>query len=159
MTVRSAAEFAALLPEGGVLAGIDLGTKTIGVAFCDAGWSFATPAETIARSKQAKDFAALRHLTGARALAGFVVGNPVNMDGTSGPRAQATRAFARAIETEFGLPVLLWDERLSTVAVTRDMIAADISRTKRAARIDAMAAAHILQGALDALVRVTPGQN
>lgn len=151
MRTRSAAEFVVLLPSGGVLAGLDLGTKTIGVAFCDAEWRFATAAETIIRRKQAQDFAELRRLAGGRALTGFVLGYPVNMDGTDGPRAQATRAFARALETEFTLPVLLWDERLSTVAVTREMIAADMSRAKRAERVDALAAAHILQAAIDAL--------
>lgn len=151
MTHRDAAGFAAALPAGGVLAGLDLGTKTIGVAFCDAEWRFASPAETIVRKKQAEDFAALRRLAGARPLAGFVVGYPINMDSTAGPRAQATRAFARSLEAEFGLPVLLWDERLSTLAVTREMIAADVSRAKRDARIDALAAAHILQAAIDAL--------
>lgn len=151
MSTRSAADFVAQLPSGGVLAGLDLGTKTIGVAFCDAEWRFATAAETIIRRKQAQDFAELRRLAGGRALAGIVLGYPVNMDGTDGPRAQATRAFARALEMEFALPALLWDERLSTVAVTREMIAADMSRAKRAERVDALAAAHILQAAIDAL--------
>lgn len=153
MSTRSAADFAAALPSGGVLAGLDLGTKTVGVAFCDAEWRFASPAETIARRKQAQDFAELRRLAGGRALAGIVLGYPVNMDGTDGPRAQATRAFARALEAEFALPVLLWDERLSTAAVTREMIAADMSRAKRAERVDALAAAHILQAAIDALAQ------
>ena len=123
----------------------------IGVAFCDAEWCFASPAETILRKKQADDFGTLRHLTGARRLAGFVLGYPINMDHTAGPRAQATRAFARALEAEFNLPVLLWDERLSTAAVTRDLIAADVSRARRSERVDALAAAHILQAAIDAL--------
>jgi putative holliday junction resolvase len=151
VSTHSASEFAAQLPSGGVLAGLDLGTKTIGVAFCDAEWRFATAAETIVRRKQTQDFAELRRLIGSRALSGFVLGYPVNMDGTDGPRAQATRAFARSLEAEFTLPVLLWDERLSTVAVTREMIAADMSRAKRAERVDALAAAHILQAAIDAL--------
>lgn len=151
MSTHSAAEFAAQLPSGGVLAGLDLGTKTIGVAFCDAEWRFASAAETIVRRKQTQDFAELRRLAGSRALAGIVLGYPVNMDGTDGPRAQATRAFARSLEAEFALPVLLWDERLSTVAVTREMIAAEMSRAKRAERVDALAAAHILQAAIDAL--------
>jgi putative holliday junction resolvase len=151
VSTHSASEFAAQLPSGGVLAGLDLGTKTIGVAFCDAEWRFATAAETIVRRKQTQDFAELRRLIGNRALSGFVLGYPVNMDGSDGPRAQATRAFARSLEAEFTLPVLLWDERLSTVAVTREMIAADMSRAKRAERVDALAAAHILQAAIDAL--------
>ena len=108
MSTHSAAEFAAQLPSGGVLAGLDLGTKTIGVAFCDAEWHFASAAETIVRRKQTQDFVELRRLAGGRALAGFVLGYPVNMDGTDGPRAQATRAFARSLEAEFTLPVLLF---------------------------------------------------
>lgn len=152
MNTRSAAEFAAALPAGGALAGLDLGSKTIGVAFCDAGWQFASPAETVARKKQSADFAELRRLAAGRRIAGFVLGYPINMDGSAGPRAQSTRAFARALENEFALPVLLWDERMSTQAVARELIAADTSRMRRAARIDALAAAHILQAAIDALV-------
>lgn len=154
MTYRTAAEFVAALPNAGVLAGLDLGTRTIGVAFCDAEWRFATAAETIIRKKQSADFSELRRLVGSRALGGIVVGYPINMDGSDGPRAQATRAFARSLEAEYGLPVLLWDERLSTVAVTRDMIAADMSRARRSERVDALAAAHILQAAIDALAKV-----
>ena len=150
MITEAAAEFRAGLPGGGRLAGLDLGTRTIGVAVCDAGWSFATPRETLARRRGGKDVAALAALATADALAGFVVGLPLNMDGSGGPRAQASRAFA-AMLSPLGLPVLLWDERWSTVAATRALIGQDMSRAKRAARIDAHAAAHILQGAIDAL--------
>ncbi len=150
MITELAADFRTALPEGGRLAGLDLGTRTIGVAVCDAGWSFATPRETLARRRGDKDVAALSALASADALAGFVVGLPFNMDGSSGPRAQASRAFA-AMLSPLGLPVLLWDERWSTIAATRALIGQDMSRARRAERIDAHAAAHILQGAIDAL--------
>jgi putative Holliday junction resolvase len=147
----SALEFRAALPHGGVLIGLDVGTKTIGTAFCDAGWTFASPAELIARSKFAKDKAKLEAAIATRPTAGIVIGLPLNMDGSESPRSQSSRAFARNI-TDFGLPVLLWDERWSTAAAERAMIEADLSRAKRAERIDSAAAAHILQGAIDALV-------
>ena len=146
----AAAEFRSALPTGGRLAGLDLGERTIGVAVCDAGWSFATPRETLARRRGARDVEALGALAGADALAGFVLGLPLNMDGREGPRSQASRAFARML-TSLGRPVLLWDERWSTVAAERAMLAQDMSRARRADRIDAHAAAHILQGAIDAL--------
>ena len=122
------------------------------MALCDAGWSFATPDKTIARSKFAADLAALRSLCTGQAVRGLVVGLPLNMDGTDSPRTQGVRAFARNL-APLGLPILLWDERWSTAAVERAMIAADVSRAKRATRIDSAAAAFILQGAIDALVR------
>jgi putative holliday junction resolvase len=147
-----APEFAAALPNGGRLAGLDVGTKTIGVALCDAGWSFASPDKTIARTKFTADLAALRVLCAAQAVKGLVVGLPLNMDGSDSPRTQGVRAFARNL-APLGLPVLLWDERWSTAAVERALIAADVSRAKRAVRIDSAAAAFILQGAIDALVR------
>ena len=145
-----AVDFRAALPSGGRLAGLDLGTQTIGVAVCDAGWSFATPRETWARRRGVKDVATLQALVVADALSGVVVGLPLNMDGSGGPRAQASRAFAAMLDP-LGLPVLLWDERWSTVAATRALIGQDVSRAKRARLIDAHAAAHILQGAIDAL--------
>jgi putative Holliday junction resolvase len=138
------------LPAGGVLIGLDVGSKTIGTAFCDAGWSFASPAELIARSKFAKDKAKLQAVIATRPTAGIVIGLPINMDGSESPRSQSSRAFARNI-SDLGLPILLWDERFSTVAAERFMIEADLSRAKRAERIDNAAAAHILQGAIDAL--------
>ncbi|WP_265562532.1 Holliday junction resolvase RuvX [Sphingomicrobium arenosum] len=138
---------------GGKLAGLDVGTKTIGLATCDAAWSFAGPAETIRRTKFQKDLAQLTAFVEAQGISGLVLGLPLNMDGTDSPRTQSTRAFARNI-APLGLPVLLWDERWSTQAVERAMIDADVSRAKRADKVDAMAAAHILQGAIDALVNI-----
>jgi putative Holliday junction resolvase len=144
-------EFRAALPEGGALLGLDLGTRTIGTAFCDAGWRFASAGKTLARGKFARDLAALRALVVERKVAGVVIGLPLNMDGTSGPRAQASRAYARNLAEMLGLPVLLWDERWSTASAERAMIDQDLSRAKRAERIDSHAAAVILQAAIDAL--------
>ncbi len=152
MITTAAPDFAATLPHGGRLAGLDVGTKTIGVALCDAGWSFATPDKTIVRAKFAADLAALAALCSAQSVKGLVIGLPLNMDGSDSPRTQSVRAFARNLEP-LGLPVLLWDERWSTAAVERAMIAADVSRAKRKERVDSAAAAFILQGAIDALVR------
>jgi putative Holliday junction resolvase len=151
MIVDKVAEFRDALPDAGVLIGLDVGSNTIGTAFCDAGWSFASPAELIRRSKFAKDKAALMATIATRATKGIVIGLPLNMDGSESPRSQSSRAFARNIE-DLGLPILLWDERWSTIAAERAMIEADLSRAKRAERIDNAAAAHILQGAIDALV-------
>jgi putative Holliday junction resolvase len=142
---------AALLGERGSLLGLDLGDKTIGVASSDPDRRLATGVETIARSKFTTDAARLLALAAERGATGFVLGLPVNMGGTEGPRAQATRAFARNLAKLTELPIALWDERLSTAAVERDLIAADVSRAKRAAVIDQHAAAFILQGALDRL--------
>ncbi len=150
MIALRAADFRDALPEGGRLAGLDVGTKTIGVALCDAGWSFATPAELIRRTKFAKDLEALKALFAAQQVKGVVVGLPLNLDGSESPRSQSTRAFARNLEP-LGLPILLWDERWSTQAVTRTLIDADTSRARRAELVDKMAAAYILQGALDGL--------
>jgi putative Holliday junction resolvase len=153
LIAASAAEFAALLPQGGRLAGLDVGTRTIGLATCDAGWSFASPAHTVARTKFTADLAALKSWAGKERIAGLVVGLPLNMDGTDSPRTQSLRAFARNL-LPLGLPVLLWDERWSTAAVERAMIAEDLSRARRAERVDRLAASYILQGAIDALARV-----
>jgi putative Holliday junction resolvase len=147
------AVFREALPAGGRLLGLDLGTKTIGTALCDAGWSFASPAELIRRTKFTQDKAALVALAAAQHVCGWVLGLPLNLDGSESPRSQSTRAFARNC-ADLGLPILLWDERWSTVAVERTMIEQDMSRAKRAERIDNLAAAHILQAAIDALVRV-----
>lgn len=152
MITTAAPEFAAALPNGGRLMALDVGTKTIGVAFCDANWAFATPDKTIKRTKFTADLEALKSLVAAQSIVGLVVGLPLNMDGTDSPRTQSTRAFARNL-VPLGLPLLLWDERWSTAAVERAMIAADVSRAKRAERIDSAAAAFILQGAIDALTR------
>jgi putative holliday junction resolvase len=148
-----APDFAAAMPDLGKLAGLDVGTKTIGLAVCDPGWSFAGPAETIRRTKFTADLEALRAFVQREAVAGLVVGLPLNLDGSDSPRTQSVRAFARNLEP-LGLPVLLWDERWSTQAVERAMIDADVSRARRAAAVDKLAAAHILQGAIDALANI-----
>jgi len=147
--------FAAAVPDGGKLLGLDVGTKTIGVAICDAGWHFAGPVETIRRTKFTNDLEALRTLLSREHPVGLVVGLPLNMDGSDSPRTQSVRAFARNL-APLCLPLLLWDERWSTQAVERAMIEADVSRARRAEKVDALAAAHILQGAIDALANL-PG--
>ncbi|NIJ36229.1 putative Holliday junction resolvase [Sphingopyxis panaciterrae] len=152
MITTAPAEFVAACPNGGRLMALDVGTKTIGVAFCDANWAFATPDKTIKRTKFTADLEALKALTAAQSVVGLVVGLPLNMDGSDSPRTQSTRAFARNL-APLALPLLLWDERWSTAAVERAMIAADVSRAKRAERVDSAAAAFILQGAIDALTR------
>ena len=151
MIFTSAIDFRAALPGGGVIVGLDVGTKTIGTAFCDAGWSLASPAELIRRTKFTKDKVAIQALMASRATCAIVIGLPLNLDGSDSPRTQSTRAFAKNVE-DLGLPILLWDERWSTQAVERAMIAADVTRAKRAEKIDNGAAAFILQGAIDALV-------
>jgi putative holliday junction resolvase len=153
MAVVSLTEVAALLPARGALLGLDLGTKTIGVAASDPDRRLATPVETLARKRFTDDAARLFHLAAERRAAGFVLGLPINMDGSEGPRAQATRAFARNLAKLTELPIALWDERLSTAAVERVLIEADVSRDRRKAVIDQHAAAYILQGALDRLAR------
>lgn len=147
----NALEYGDALPEGGVLLGLDLGTKTIGVATCDAGWRYATAGKTIERSKFTQDCGKLREIVTARSVAGVIIGLPRNMDGTEGPRAQASRAYARNLSQALELPILLWDERWSTNSADAAMIGQDMSRAKRAERIDSHAAAIILQGAIDAL--------
>jgi putative Holliday junction resolvase len=147
-------EAAAMLPPRGALLGLDLGSKTIGVAASDPDRRLATGVETIARRNFATDAARLLALAKERKAAGLVLGLPLNMDGSEGPRAQSTRAFARNLARLTELPIALWDERLSTAAVERELIAADASRARRAAVIDQHAAAFILQGALDRLTRM-----
>ncbi len=151
MIFTIAADFRGALPGGGVIIGLDVGTKTIGTAFCDAGWSYASPAELIRRTKFTKDKAAIQALMASRATCAIVIGLPLNLDGSDSPRTQSTRAFAKNV-ADLGVPILLWDERWSTQAVERAMIAADVTRAKRAEKIDNGAAAFILQGAIDALV-------
>jgi putative Holliday junction resolvase len=146
-------EIAPLLPARGALLGLYLGTKTIGVAASDPDRKLATGVETVKRTNFSADAARLIALAKERKAVGVVLGLPVNMNGSEGPRAQSTRAFARNFATRIGLPIGLWDERLSTAAVERDLLAADASRRKRAAVIDQHAAAFILQGALDRLGR------
>jgi putative holliday junction resolvase len=153
MITPAATEFRAALADGGRLLGLDVGTKTIGTAVCDAGWSFASPVELVRRTKFTADKNALVALIAAQRITGLVIGLPLNLDGSESPRSQSTRAFARNL-IDLGLPILLWDERWSTVAVERTMIEQDMSRAKRAERIDNLAAAHILQAAIDALVNV-----
>src|SRR2546430_14881667 len=147
-------EIAPLLPARGTLIGLDLGTKTIGVASSDPDRRLATGVETIARKTFTADATRLLALAAERKAAGFVLGLPINMDGSEGPRAQSTRAFARNLARMTELPIGLWDERLSTVAVERELIAANVTRARRARVIDQHAAAVILQGALD---RLRPG--
>ena len=154
MITTDPAVFRDALPDGGRLLGLDVGTKTIGTALCDAGWSFASPATLVRRTKFTADKAALVALAYAQAVRGLVIGLPINLDGSESPRSQSTRAFARNMADL--APILLWDERWSTVAVERTMIEQDMSRAKRAERIDNLAAAHILQAAIDALVQVNP---
>jgi putative holliday junction resolvase len=153
MPVLDLPDAAGLLPPRGALIGLDLGSKTIGVAASDPDRRLAAPVETVSRSRFTLDAERLLALAGERRAVGFVLGLPINMDGTEGPRAQATRAFARNLSKLTALPIALWDERLSTAAVERALIEADASRKKRKAVIDQHAAAYILQGALDRLAR------
>jgi putative Holliday junction resolvase len=142
------------LPPRGSLIGLDLGTKTIGVASSDPDRRLASGVETIARTKFTADAQRVLALAAERSAAGFVLGLPINMDGSEGPRAQSTRAFARNFAKLTELPIALWDERLSTVAAERELIGHDVSRKKRAAVIDQHAAMYILQGALDRLANL-----
>ncbi|NHK27375.1 Holliday junction resolvase RuvX [Parvularcula flava] len=136
-------------PPSGPVFGLDLGTKTIGIAVSNPERSLATPVTTIRRKKFTQDAEAMLALATERRVTGIILGLPINMDGTEGPRAQATRAFARNLARLSDLPVAFWDERLSTAAAEREMIALDTSRARRAETIDEMAATYILQGALD----------
>ncbi|MEN8919650.1 MAG: Holliday junction resolvase RuvX [Octadecabacter sp.] len=151
MIFEDVTEFAEALPSYAPLAGLDLGTKTIGVAVSDAMLTIASPLETIKRSKFQADATRLLEITAHRNIAGIVLGLPRNMDGSEGPRAQSTRAFARNLTNLTDLPITYWDERLSTVAADRAMLEADLSRKRRAERIDNVAAGIILQGLLDRL--------
>lgn len=150
-TLEDAAAFAALLAPDRRLIGMDLGTRTIGLALSDVTRSIASALETIRRKKFSVDVVALLELADEHQVAGFVLGLPVNLNGTEGPRAQATRAFARNLNQRSALPILLWDERLTTQAANRVLLEADSSRKRRAEVVDKMAATLILQGALDRL--------
>jgi putative Holliday junction resolvase len=150
MIATDTRQFRETLPGGGRLAGLDVGTKTIGIALCDSGWTIASPAQTLRRIRFAADLEKLRALFVQQAVKGIVIGLPLNMDGSDSARTQSVRAFSRNLEP-LGLPILLWDERWSTDAVTRTLLAADASRARRAELVDKMAAAYILQGAIDAL--------
>ena len=144
-------------PARGALVGLDLGTKTIGVAVSDPDRRLATGVETVQRTQFKRDAARLLAIAAERKAAGFVLGLPINMDGSEGPRAQSTRAFARNLAGLTALPIGLWDERLSTAAVERELIGMDVSRAKRAEVIDEHAAIFILQGALDRLANLRNG--
>ncbi|EJT05708.1 Holliday junction resolvase RuvX [Rhizobium sp. CCGE 510] len=151
MTVLTIEELAKTLAPRQAIAGLDLGTKTIGLSMSDLGRRFATPRPVIRRIKFTIDAQALLDFAQSEKVCGFVIGLPMNMDGSAGPRVQATRAFVRNMEQKTALPFLYWDERLSTVAAERTLLEMDVSRAKRAERIDSAAASFILQGALDRL--------
>ena len=153
-----AAAFAAALAPGRALIGLDLGTKTIGVAVSDTHRRVASPLRTLPRSRFEADAAELLRLAAERAIGGVVLGLPRNMDGSEGPRAQSTRAFARNLAGRTDLPIAFWDERLSTVAAERALLEADASRRRRAEVIDHVAAAYILQGLLDRLAHLEAGR-
>ena len=151
--LESVAALAATLGPAQRLIGLDVGAKTIGIAFSDVGRVVATPRETIRRRKFAQDAETLRRLIEANDVGGLVIGLPINMDGSEGPRCQSVRQFAANLLATIDIPVVFWDERLSTVAAERALIEADVSRKRRAEVVDKMAAAYILQGALDRMAR------
>jgi putative Holliday junction resolvase len=154
MAIVDIAELKHVLPERARLLGLDLGEKTIGLALSDTQLTVATPMETLKRGKFTADAAKLDTIIAEQTVGGLVVGLPLNMDGSEGPSAQSARAFARNFAARSPLPILLWDERLSTAAVTRTLLDADASRKRRDAVVDKMAAAYILQGALERLRRL-----
>jgi putative Holliday junction resolvase len=151
MAVMTIEELAEALEPAQAIAGIDLGTKTIGLAMSDIGRRFASPRPVIRRVKFTKDAELMLNFAEKEKVAAFIIGLPVNMDGSSGPRVQATRAFVRSMGEKTPIPFVFWDERLSTVAAERALLEMDVSRAKRAERIDSAAASFILQGALDRL--------
>jgi len=151
MTILTIDELASTLAPGDLVAGLDLGTTTIGLSLSDKGRRFATPRTVISRKKFTLDAELLLAFAAKEEVKAFVIGLPINMDGSSGPRVQATRAFVRNMEAKTGIPFVYWDERLSTVAAERVLIEMDVSRKKRSERIDSAAASFILQGALDRL--------
>lgn len=157
IVTTDAGDFAARLPARGRLLALDIGTKTIGLATASADWAFASARQTLKRTRPSADVEALKTLAAAEGITGIVIGLPLSMNGSDSERTQSVRAQARNIARATGLPVLLWDERWSTAAVERALIAADVSRAKRAERVDALAAAHILEGALARLARLAPG--
>ncbi|WP_119459525.1 Holliday junction resolvase RuvX [Rhodospirillaceae bacterium SYSU D60014] len=158
MPVITLSDLKSALPRGGRLLGLDVGAKTIGLAISDPGLTVASPVETIRRGKFTADAERLRAQIAERGVGGLIIGLPVNMDGSEGPRCQSVRQFARNLLERVDLPLAFWDERLSTAAVTRTMLEADLSRKRRAEIVDKMAAAYILQGALDALGRTPPAE-
>lgn len=151
MATLTIEELAAFLKPGQAIAGLDLGTKTIGLAMSDLSRRFATPRPVLKRVKFTKDSERLLAFAEKEKVAGFVIGLPMNMDGSAGPRVQATRAFVRSMSEKTNLPFVYWDERLSTVAAERALLEMDVSRAQRKERIDSAAASFILQGALDRL--------
>lgn len=151
MTILAIEELAAALSPGELIAGLDLGTTTIGLSLSDKGRRFATPRPVINRKKFTVDAEVLLAFAAKEDVKAFIIGLPINMDGSSGPRVQATRAFVRNMESKTAIPFVYWDERLSTVAAERALIEMDVSRKKRSGRIDSAAASFILQGALDRL--------
>ncbi|MDO1581868.1 Holliday junction resolvase RuvX [Rhizobium oryzicola] len=155
MTIMTIEELSEALSPSQAIAGLDLGTKTIGLAVSDLGRRFASPRPVIKRVKFGKDAEVLLAFAEKEKVAAFVIGLPMNMDGSSGPRVQATRAFVRSMSEKTDIPFVFWDERLSTVAAERALLEMDVSRAKRAERIDSAAASFILQGALDRLVSLT----
>lgn len=158
MICPSVEEFVAALPPNRAIAGLDLGDKTIGVALSDLRRQVATPIEVIRREKFTLDAGRLLALLDARGACGIVLGLPLNMDGSSGPRVQSTQAFARNLEKLTALPICFWDERLSTVAAERALLEADTSRKRRKEVIDQVAAGYILQGALDRMAHLGRGE-
>jgi putative holliday junction resolvase len=152
-------DFAASLPPNAAVIGLDVGTKTVGLAISDITRTVATALRTLRRTKFAADSAALLALAAERGAGGFVIGLPVNFDGSEGPRAQSCRAFARNLGALTALPITFWDERLSTAAAERALLAADASRKRRAEVIDSVAAAFILQGALDRMKSARAGRS
>lgn len=150
--VLSPAELTRSLAPGARVLGLDLGSKTIGMALSDTSRTIASPLDTIRRGKFAKDSARLAEICESHEIGAIILGLPLSMDGTEGPRVQSTRAFARNLSRVIDIPIAFWDERLSTAAVTRTLIEADRSRKRRAELVDKMAAAYILQGALDSVV-------
>ena len=156
MAIRNPADLKALAPSGSRLMGLDIGSKTIGLALSDTRRTIASPLETIRRTKFTADAARLRALIVAHGIVGLVIGLPVAMDGSEGPRCQSVRQFAANLLETVDIPIAFWDERLSTAAVTRGMLAADVTRKRRAALVDRAAAAYILQGLLDYLGHLPP---
>ncbi|HEY0281991.1 MAG TPA: Holliday junction resolvase RuvX [Rhizomicrobium sp.] len=154
MSIADLSELRSLLPPGSRLLGLDLGEKTIGLALSDTTLTVATPMETLKRGKFTTDAAVLEKIVAEQGVGGLVIGLPLNMDGSEGPSAHSARAFARNFAARSAIPIALCDERLSTAAVTRTLLEADASRQRRAALVDKMAAAYILQGALDRLKRL-----
>lgn len=151
MLIESPAEFSAALPAKSRLLGLDVGEKTIGLALSDDSRRIATPMETIQRTKFGKDAEALQKIIAGHGVAGLVIGYPINMDGSLGPRTQSTRSFVSNLGKIIALPMLLWDERMTTMAAHRAMLEADLSRQKRAEKVDKLAAGYMLQGFLDSV--------